>query len=121
MDEGVVRVDTGFVASYRVSLRASPMGTAGHCARPGGVLAARRLVRAACARAAACELASAYVDAGLIVDWSARMIGLRRWGRRWSGRFVPEGGDDGPSNVREPRRPAPPTGSAGAALELPLA
>ena len=93
--------------------------------RPCGPLNARdaltatRTVQAACARAAACELAAPYVDAGLVVEWKVRRAGIGQLGRRWSGRFVPDGGDDGLGGVREPRRPRPPAGSAFVAVRPP--
>ncbi len=110
--------DTGSVACYRVTVRVLPVRSC----RPlnaRDVLTARRLVLAVCARAAACELAAPYVDAGLVVDWAVRRAGLRRLGRRWSGTFIPDGGDDGSAGVREPRRPYPSAGGAAVALEPP--
>ena len=107
------------MARYKVTVR---VGDVTSCAprhfRDG--LTARRSVHAPCAQAAACELAAPYVDAGLAVDWTVRRAGLRRLGRRWSGRFVPDDGD-GLAGVREPRRPYPSAGSAGAVADVPAA
>ncbi len=98
------------MARYRVTARVPS-------AAPDG-LTMTRVVAARCAQAAACEVATPYVDAGLCVDWSSRRTGLRGLGRRWSGRFVPGDGDDGLAGVREPRRPHPPAGTATAELDL---
>jgi hypothetical protein len=70
-------------------------------------------VQAPCARAAACGLASVYVNAGMTVDWSVRRSGLRGVGQRWRGRFIPEAPGDGPAGVREPRHPGPPSAGSG--------
>ena len=101
------------MARYSVTLRVLPVPS---CATLNArdALTARRVVQAPCARAAACLLAAPYVEAGLIVDWRARRSGIRQLARRWSGWFVPDGGDDGSAGVREPRRPRPSTGSASA-------
>lgn len=80
-------------------------------------MSARRVVSARCASDAACRLAGPYVDSGLVVDWSARRVGLGRLGRRWSGRFVPDTGPDG-AGVREPRRPHPPHGTGALTLDV---
>jgi hypothetical protein len=111
LDECRMVTDTDPVASFRVTLRVLPVRSC----RPlnaRDALTARRVVQAPCARVAACQLAKPYVDAGLVVEWSAR-----RLGRRWRGSFVPDDGDDGSAGVREPRRPRQPTGSAAAAIE----
>ena len=108
------------MARYRVTLRVLPVQSC----RPLNVrdsLTATRVVQGACAQAAARLFAEPYVDAGLVVDWSARRSGVRRLGRKWSGQFVPDSGDDGAAGVREPRRPRPPAGSAARALEPPAA
>src|SRR5947209_15307633 len=97
------------MTEYRVSLRVWPVPTYAH-----------RLMVAPCAQRAACELGTPYVEAGLVVDWRVRRVGVHRFGRRWSGRFVP-GDDDGLAGVREPRRPWPSAGSAAAAIEAPAA
>lgn len=103
------------VARYLVSIEATPQLLAVD-ATAGRTLRARGVVVAPCARAAACDLASFYVSAGLVVDWQVRRTGLRRIGPRWSGRFTP-GDDDGLSGVREPRRPAPSAGHLSAAID----
>lgn len=95
------------VATSRAAPAAAPLAVA---------LTGRRVVMAPCAQAAACDLASAYISAGLLVEWKARRTGARRLGPRWEGQFVP-GDDDGLAGVREPRRPAPSAGSMSAAAE----
>lgn len=101
------------MARYRVSVRAVATAPAGMLGvSPSGAFTARRVVRARCASAAACRMASPYVNSGLAVDWTVRPSGFGRWTRRWCGRFVPADGGDGQSGVREPRRPSP-TGDSG--------
>lgn len=97
------------MARFRVTAYASRVGA------PGNPVQLRSSVTAACARDAACELAAAYVDAGLTVVWRARHVGPLGWTRRWAGTFTP-GDDDGLAGVREPRRQPPSAGSAAAAL-----
>jgi hypothetical protein len=108
------------MARYRVSLLVRPVSSCPPLNRRDA-LPARRVVRAPCAREAACELARPYLDAGLVVDWTARRAGLRRRGRRRCGQFVPGDGDDGTAGVREPRRPYSPAGDALAAIDIPAA
>jgi hypothetical protein len=105
--------ETETVTRFHVTLRVLPVRSC----RPlnaRDALTARRVVQAPCARAAACQLATPYVDAGLVVEWNAR-----RLARRWRGSFVPDDGDDGSAGVREPRRPRPSAGSAAPAVEPP--
>jgi hypothetical protein len=96
------------MSRYLVTMRAMAPVPSADVLEPSHAVAARRVIEAPCARLAACDIARPYVDAGLVVDWSARRAGLRRVGRRWSGRFTPNDGDDGLAGVREPRRPHPP-------------
>ena len=112
--------ETEPVARYRVSVRVWPVAS---CRPLNGrdTLSARRVVLAPCAQRAACEFAAPYVEAGLVVDWTVRRAGVRRFGRGWSGRFVPDDGDDGAAGVREPRRPRPSAGDAAVALDPPAA
>ena len=94
------------MANYVVTVCATyPVAMVG-CMAPKA-LTDRRTVRAACARDAACELASAYVNAGMTVDWSVRRSGFRGVSRPRRGRFVPDTPGDGPAGVGEPRRPGP--------------
>ena len=120
LDAARERRETGQVRQYRVFVRVWPVASC----RPlnaSDSFSAHRVVLAPCAQEAACELASPYVEAGLVVDWTARRAGVRRFGRRWSGRLVPDDRDDETAGVREPRRPRPPAGSAAAAVEPPAA
>jgi hypothetical protein len=105
---------TRVVTRYRVAVLAAPPTWA------GTAQCARRTVESSCAHLAACELATPYVEAGLVVDWTVRRAGLGRFGRRWMGRFTPDD-DDGAAGVREPRRPRPPAGSAAAIPDPPTA
>lgn len=91
---------------YRVMVRAVRV-TGAHGSAPSSSFVAQRTAQASCARAAACELGSMCVDAGMVVDWYVRRTGLEHIGQRWSGRFMPEGGDDGLAGVREVSRPRP--------------
>jgi hypothetical protein len=104
------------MARYRITVwvMAVPATTSGACGRTE-----ERVVEAPCAQLGACEIARPYVDAGLVVEWRATKSGLRRLGRRWSGRFIPGDGDDGLSGDRVPRRPRPPAGTLRAQAEPP--
>jgi hypothetical protein len=103
------------MSRYLVSIEATPP-TLPSDAAPARTLRARGVVVAPCANAAARDLASYYLSAGLVVEWRVRRTGLRRMGQQWSGRLIP-GDDDGLSGVREPRRPAPSTGTLSVALD----
>lgn len=84
-------------------------------------LSARHIVAVRYAPEAAHALATPYVEGGLVVDGTVRRVGMRRLGRRWTGRLVPHDGADGAAGSREPRRPRPPAGSAAAAVDPPAA
>jgi hypothetical protein len=103
------------VARYVVAAKVGSLESLRSNPRTGQLV--RRTVTARCATDAVCELVTQYVAAGLVVDWTVRRAGPLRLGRRWSGRFVPEGGDDGSAGVREPRTPRPSAGSAAAAVD----
>lgn len=91
--------DTGPMRTYQVVICAARPALGDELVRVS------RLVRAHCARIAACELASPYVAAGAVVQWSARGTGVRRLGRRWRGTFIPDGSGDGLSPAVTARRP----------------
>lgn len=93
------------MANYLVAVHATPATTQVGIDPLGDAAKERRAVRAACARVAACEVASRYVNAGMTVDWVRQTRGLREMGQRWRGRFIADVPRDGDAGVREPRRP----------------